>query len=1419
MRGRYNNSQDKWLHINQVIRSSKTGILVLQETHLTREEALKIESLFSRLHIISSIETQNTNTKGVAIVINRDLLNSHHIQEYDLIPGRALMVQLQWHRETKLNVLVVYAPNDSSSNGQFWKDLHTKIQSTPKPDVLLGDFNMVEDAIDRLPTHRDNPTATEPLADLKTFLLLNDGWRKTFPTDKSFTFHQSARQGGAQSCIDRIYVNEDLMNYSKDWTISPPGIAMDHQLVSVRISNQRAPFVGKGRWTMPLFLLKDKEVMCEIKQLGRDLELTLESVNTARTAERNPQVLFQNFKDKITQIYRTKAKTAIPKLDLELRKLKTLLNKTLNESPPDKKKQLLASLEIQNKINYLERLKHSRLRDNLMAKNKLEAETAASKYWSQLGKQWKSREPILELKIPDSLPPKYETRSDKMAELARNYHDSLQSQHIAPRDIKEAKTKETLDYINTQLEDQDKDILKDKISEGEILEIIKHLPNDRATGLDGIPYEFWRKLQEEYQKDSADNQMSDKSFNIAKTLTLVFNDIENHGLIEGSRFAEGWLCPLFKKNDCRDIANYRPITILNSDYKILAKSLATKLALTVPTIIHANQAGFIPGRSITNQIRLTQMILDFAEAEDCNGAIVGLDQEKVYDKITHDYLWQVLEKYELPQQFIRTIKTLYRDAKTSVMINGELSTKYKLTRDVCQGNPLSCLLFNLAIEPLAEMLRKSNLRGFKAPGMPHSTVVSLFADDTTVYLTENDSFEELTLILDNWCKASGAKFNISKTEIIPIGSEDYRKQLYDTRKLHPDQPAIQQNMSIAKDGEAKRMLGAWIGNKTQEEGVWTPTMEQINSALNRWERTYPTIEGHKIIVQWVIGGLTQYLSVVQGMPVEIEKQLKRRIRTFIWNNEGTPLVADNTLQARYEEGGKGVLDISAHNAAIQLNWLKTYLQQDSERPTWAFFTDALIAKQACSTPVVHPNARINVFLQTWKPRTKNTTLPLRIVHMLKTAKQCELQFDFLTLCPQELQKLPIWFHLGADKGLNQFNNHYYAPCLRNKHQIITVGQMSDFANSSNTDHDNEAQSECHCTRCQFERQELNCENPNECHRTARRIMECLNPKWNPNRPTQIYAPSLTTQEQENNLIAAKTDQRITFNPTLITHQLGEGFRIFTGNLTRAKDPAEQLPPTRPPDDAQNNLKFTTSSMESTDEYATRIISGAAFFGRNDPRNVQLKMEANTHTKDEGELAALYQAIKSTPKYSILHIEITSKSIIMNITVDLRRNEKQGWLRNKDSPVYKAIVAELRQRPQGTTFIWSTPNNNQTTHKTANDLAKEAIQRQALDRISIEIRENFDLRGLELASGSQALFYQYLRECKRYKEVRRRTLIRLDITRHAIKKWNGTFPTDEQIWNSLRNKDIPRNIRGFLYKNMHDTYRIGHYWAQIPNYEQ
>jgi hypothetical protein len=102
------------------------------------------------------------------------------------------------------------------------------------------------------------------------------------------------------------------------------------------------------------------------------------------------------------------------------------------------------------------------------------------------------------------------------------------------------------------------------------------------------------------------------------------------------------------------------------------------------------------------------------------------------------YLWRALKSFNIPEELISTVRTLYSDAYTSVVINGIFSDhSFRVTRGVRQGDPLSCLLFDLAIEPLAEALRTSNLEGMKIQGTEERLITTLFADNTLVYLSSS----------------------------------------------------------------------------------------------------------------------------------------------------------------------------------------------------------------------------------------------------------------------------------------------------------------------------------------------------------------------------------------------------------------------------------------------------------------------------------------------------------------------------------------------------------------------------------------------------------------------------------------------------------------------------------------------------------
>ena len=448
--------------------------------------------------------------------------------------------------------------------------------------------------------------------------------------------------------------------------------------------------------------MENKKFIDEIQHLGRKLQEDIEASKENRTTTQNPQTLFKKFKDSIIPIAKKASKIAASKKNHEIKILQKDLTQTLNEPNADPEEKLITSAIIQEKIDSIETQRHLNACAQTAVRNRLEGETI-SKYWSQINKTRAPRDTILSLKIPNTNPPAYEKNSTKMAEIARNYHDQLQLQGLATEPDQARATEKALNTITEKTPQADKIILKTLLTEEEVLRALSASPSGKAAGMDGIPYKLWKALHNKFL-NKEHYPTNKKPVNIIKVLTAVYNDIEINGVDENSKFSFGWMCPIYKKKDTREISNYRPITILNTDYKTFTKALNSKLSKIATKVLHEDQAGFLSGRSIHDQIKLSKLIIDYAEATEENGAIIALDQEKAYDKISHDYLWKVLKKFQLPNHFIRIIQSIYKTAETVIIINGEISSSYKVTRGVRQGDPLSCILFDLAIEPLAAML-------------------------------------------------------------------------------------------------------------------------------------------------------------------------------------------------------------------------------------------------------------------------------------------------------------------------------------------------------------------------------------------------------------------------------------------------------------------------------------------------------------------------------------------------------------------------------------------------------------------------------------------------------------------------------------------------------------------------------------------
>ena len=1443
MKGRGSTSpqhpNNKWNSLHHFIKERRLAILALQETHTDDNLVETLTRLYGRRLAIFASQSENpTATAGVAIVVNKDLVNTEGAKATEIIPGRAILLELPWHQTLTLRILNVYAPNSPQGNAKFWEEIAEIWDrgELPKPDICLGDFNMVEDPMDRMPHRRDDINQEEALASLMERFRLKDGWRETHPAEIDFSFPVFQRD--SRSRIDRIYATRKLIRLAENWEIEISQINTDHKMVTARFTDREAPFVGPGRWALPIDLLHDREFLEQAEALITETKTAIRNAQRVRTADENPQAYFKRLKDDIVDKARERMKTKVPKVRKALEKLQKNLEE-LTKNP------LIATSEdlqrtqrlIEQRIAHLQMMSNQSKRLSTLVRYRLDGETV-SKYWTSIAMGRSPRDLIYTLQVPDAPRKIYVRRSDKMANLMKDYHDK-QQEYTPPKgmDSRLKAIDEVCNVITKEYQKGNKDNMGSTIVEQEVLDAIRASENGRAAGINGIPYEFWKKVAEKYESEhkndpplsraeEAERRRKEDSPDITWILTQVFNDISYFGILESSAFSLGWICPIYKHGDRTVIKNYRPITLLNTDYKVFTKVLATRLGKEAPSLIHPDQAGFVPGRQIHHQIRQAQLTIEYCEAVEQNGVIIALDQEKAYDKIMHDYLWKVLDKFGMPPFFTRTIKNLYANAKSVVMINGERSKPFTVTRGVRQGCPLSCLIFDLAIEPLAQLLRNSGLKGMEIPGLRERIIASLFADDTTVYLAEEDSLEDLEEILDKWTEAAGAQFNAGKMKVIPVGSEQYRERVRMWRAPNAESKTFPEGVPVLEEGASLRMLGARAGNKVNPASAWTRNLNQMEEALSKWEKCSPSLNGRRLVIQMVIGGMTQYLTKVQGMPPEVERKVNGLIRSFVWKGGKSHPVAMEWLQRAQDEGGIKLLDIKARNEAIQLTWIKDYLNMTNTRPNWAYIADALIALAIKKTEGnTDQKSKVNTFLQTWDPNLHSTrTLPRELREMLRIGKKYNVRLDTLKL-PQSLKgKLPIWYHIGAEHKLKSLTRRPASQCLRRTHEVTTVNDIVKVLERTTTMHHDQngnlrrhlPRRNCACTPCRTDRSK-GCENPDACIRTAKELIALIHPKFSPLMHPPGDGLSLTPGRKTRNREAIETNEEILFDPKLTDpDDITQIVRVFADPR---RDLSGRLPSLRPRplrNAGQPTIVYTDGSSLENGDLDSRVGSGI-WFGRGDERNKSLRLGKPGSTNQTGELTAILYTVQNTPPDSPLRIRSDSMYAIKGLTERLVRWEEQGWIGVENADLFQAIVAALRQRCAITTFKWVKAHNGEQGNEGADDLAERGALKDTVDDIDTTAHPGYLLKGAKLATLTQALAYKGIRELTpKYRREASEAMISRVQT--AIQTHTGKLRPLSTIWKSLRSKDIHKPVQDFLWKGMNNAHKLGSYWANIPECE-
>ena len=229
-------------------------------------------------------------------------------------------------------------------------------------------------------------------------------------------------------------------------------------------------------------------------------------------------------------------------------------------------------------------------------------------------------------------------------------------------------------------------ILVSSILPSEIQAASRSLKSGKAFGTDGIPAEYWKILLE------------DKQHPIFSWILEFCNTIWHHQEVP-AQWHESRVIALFKKGDMGSCGNYRPISLINNGYKLLASIILTRMKTGgADDRIWGTQFGFRKGRGTADAILLARRLLEQAnQRKDGKICMVALDWAKAFDSISPDRLLFSLRRFGIPEHMVGVIGAIYDNRKFFVKMGEHESRWYDQAFGIVQGCPLSPFLFSIAM--------------------------------------------------------------------------------------------------------------------------------------------------------------------------------------------------------------------------------------------------------------------------------------------------------------------------------------------------------------------------------------------------------------------------------------------------------------------------------------------------------------------------------------------------------------------------------------------------------------------------------------------------------------------------------------------------------------------------------------------------
>ena len=881
-----------------------------------------------------------------------------------------IICDLKQH-STTISIAAIYAPNHDSP--EFFKNLRGRMKNREEHKIIVGDFNLVLDNdLDRLNTYNNNNKAKQQLEDLCDEYYMEEVWRTQNGNKREYSWKKGNTYPTKASRIDFALITKGL-DQDTETIQYISSIFTDHRALYMVIKLNPLER-GKGYWKFNNTLLQNSNFLQEMQE---ELRRTIASVEL-----KEPDVAWELIKKRIKTKTAEFSKRVTKENQIIISNLSEKLNEyesnlPLNQADTD----LMEKTRIDLEDKTMEKIKGTMFRSK--AKWYEEGEKSSKYFFSLEKAKYNSKtchklitEDGRELNTNEEILEAQKTFYAELYEKDKDVNFTLENSYgiKVPAELKENQ--------EIQLEIQD------------LEKAIKGMNNNKTPGEDGIPVDFykvfWRDLKLPFYN-------------------MMLHTFQEKQLHETARKGILNLIPKPGK-DSRIIRNLRPITLLNTDYKIIEKAIANKMIPALDHIIHTDQRGFMKDRRISVNIRKMLDIMHQTEQEDLEAVVMSLDFVKCFDKCSFSILHGSLEFFGFGSIVKDWTKILYKGYTVRVQNNGHFSQPISIEKGVHQGGCCSSIYFLVIAEILALSLRDNkDIDGITWQNIKN--LLNQFADDMDIFsLAKEKSIKTIFEELDRFKRQSGFTVSYEKTTVYRIGSLRHSSaELY--------------NMSqYAWSNKDITVLDVTITHDDLLSKNYTGIIEKARKILYSWQNRGISLIGKVQVINTLIASLFVYKMMVLPMiPKAMIKNLDNLVREYLWDG-GKAKIALEVLQNPKNEGGLNLVNFHRKEVAL--------------KATWPF----ILQKEEQYAKLVYKIMRMTTIEQNiWKCR-----IHPKDVHLLKIKSQfwedtlrCWCEYNYYNY---RVENQIIWYNSSIKIGGHLiFWKHIFQHGLLYVHQLFQNG--------------------------------------------------------------------------------------------------------------------------------------------------------------------------------------------------------------------------------------------------------------------------------------------------------------------------------------------------------------------------------------------